>query len=62
MDNCTVTLSESNCSYIKMILKVDPDVISLNEKYLYNQKKNVFFLITSITNNNYANSRRTIAR
>ena len=33
-----------------MILKVDPDVLSLNEKYLNNQKKTVIFLIPSITN------------
>ena len=30
-----------------MILKVDPDVLSLNEKYLHNQKKTLIFLITS---------------
>ena len=33
-----------------MILKVDPDVLLLNEKYLNNQKKTVIFLIPSITN------------
>jgi len=33
-----------------MILKVDPDVLSLNEKYLNNQKKTVIFLKPSITN------------
>ena len=37
----------------KMILKVDPDVLSLNEKYLHNQKKIVVFLITSITHKKY---------
>ena len=35
-----------------MILKVDPDVLSLNEKHLHNQKKIVVFLITSITSKN----------
>ena len=39
----------------KIILKSDPDVLSLNEKYLHNQKKTVVFLITSIINKNYAN-------
>ena len=34
----------------KIILKSDPDVLSLNEKYLNNQKKTVVFLITSIIN------------
>ena len=34
----------------KIILKSDPDVLSLNEKYLHNQKKTVVFLITSIIN------------
>ena len=32
----------------KIILKSDPDVLSINEKYLHNQKKTVVFLITSI--------------
>ena len=41
--NLTVTIT-------KMILKVDPDVLLLNEKYLHNQKKIMDFLITSITN------------
>ena len=40
--NLTVTIT-------KMILQVDPDVLSLNEKYLINQKMIVVSLIASFS-------------